>query len=331
MKNLDKLPKIELHVHLDGSVRIETAMEILNKDIDDVKENMIAKKKCIDLNEYLTKFEYPNRILQTKENLERVAYELAIDLKKDGVIYAEVRFAPLKHLQKSLTKEEVVESVLKGLNRVDIKTNLILCMMRDMSIDDNKEVIYLAKNYYGKGVCAVDLAGAEAIYKTENFKELFELARRLNIPYTIHAGEADGKNSIISALDFKTTRLGHGIRINEDNSLVDEIIQKKVLLEICPTSNIQTNVVDKYDDHPVKSYYDKGILVSINTDNRTVSNTTLTSEYKYLMDNLDFSLEDIIKTNKYAIEKSFLTEKEKNVLLYEYENKLENYLKNIYK
>ena len=276
MIDLKKLPKIELHLHLDGSVRIETASEILKENPKKVREEMVAKEKCNDLNEYLTKFDYPNKILQTKENLERVSYELALDLVDDGIIYAEIRFAPLKHTNNSISLEEIIESVLKGLNKVDIKTNLILCMMRDMSIDDNLKVIDIAKKYLNHGVCAIDLAGAEALFKTENFKKLFDYAKNKNIPFTIHAGEADGKDSIKSAIDFETSRIGHGIRIYEDDLLMKKLIDKNILLEICPTSNIQTNVVDSYKNHPVKAYYNKGIKISINTDNRTVSNTTLT-------------------------------------------------------
>ena len=137
---IENLPKVELHLHLDGSIRLETACELLNMNYYDVKKNMVASSKCEDLNDYLTKFNYPEKILQTKENLERVAYELAVDLKKDNVIYAEVRFAPLKHINEGLSLDDVVLSILRGLRRVDVKVNLILCMMRNDSFNDNLKV-----------------------------------------------------------------------------------------------------------------------------------------------------------------------------------------------
>ncbi len=320
MIDLKKLPKVELHLHLDGSVRIETAAEILEQDIDVVKSNMIAPKKCSDLNEYLTKFDYPSVILQSRENLERVAYELALDLVDDGVIYAEVRFAPLKHIKKGLSINEVVEAVLLGFSKVDIKINLILCMMRDMSSFDNLKVIDIAKKYLNKGVCAIDLAGAEALFETSSFQELFNYANSVEVPFTIHAGEADGILSIESAINFGALRIGHGVRLLEDSSLMEIVRDRKILLEICPTSNIQTNVVDSYGNHPIKNYYDYEINVSINTDNRTVSNTTLTEEYEHLINELEFSVEEIVDINKMAIKAAFLTDDEKMQLLNEYNN-----------
>lgn len=296
------IKKIELHLHLDGSIREETANEILGK-----KCNLKAKDKCEDLNEYLEKFEIPSIILQTKENLERVAYELALDLKKDNVIYAEIRFAPLKHLNGGLSLDEVITSVLNGLYKVDIKTNLILCMMRNDSFNDNKKVIDLAHKYG----FAIDLAGAEAIYKTKDFKELFKYAKSINVPFTIHAGEADGYESIKAAIDFGASRLGHGIKIIDYPDLINEAKEKGITLEVCPTSNVQTNAVNILKDHPIKKLYDMNVNVCINTDNRTVSNITLEDEYNKLKETFNFTNEDFLKMNLMAIEASFAQDKEK--------------------
>ena len=315
---IEKLPKVELHIHLDGSIRPSTAAYLLNKSIDDVSNNMIASDKCEDLNEYLTKFDYPEKILQTKENLERVAYELAFDLKKDNVIYAEIRFAPLKHIKEGLTLDSVVDSVLDGLSKVNIKTNLILCMMRNDTYSDNLKVIELASKYLNKGVCGIDLAGAEALYKTSSFKELFVMAKKYNIPFTIHSGEADGYDSILATINFGATRIGHGIRAIEYDDLINLIIDNNILLEVCPTSNVQTNAVDKYTDHPIKKLIDKGVNVSINTDNRTVSNISLNLEYKKLQECFGFTKELFIKTNLNAIEHAFVSLDEKAKLKKEY-------------
>lgn len=315
---IEKLPKVELHIHLDGSIRPSTAAYLLNKSIEDVSNNMIASDKCEDLNEYLTKFDYPEKILQTKKNLERVAYELALDLKKDNVIYAEIRFAPLKHIKEGLTLDSVVDSVLDGLSKVNIKTNLILCMMRNDTYSDNLKVIELASKYLNKGVCGIDLAGAEALYKTSSFKELFVMAKKYNIPFTIHSGEADGYDSILAAINFGATRIGHGIRAIEYDDLINLIIDNNILLEVCPTSNVQTNAVDKYTDHPIKKLIDKGVNVSINTDNRTVSNISLNLEYKKLQESFGFTKELFIKTNLNAIEHAFVSLDEKAKLKKEY-------------
>lgn len=315
MIDYQRIPKIELHCHLDGSVRIDTASEILEKDEKELKYEMIASTNCTDLNDYLTKFDIPVEIMQTKYDLEKVAYDLSIDMVNDGVIYAEIRFAPLKHIRHGLSGYDVIESVFRGLQRTDLKTNIILCMMRGDSLQDNMQVIDLAHHYLNNGVCAVDLAGAEAIYKTEDYRQLFEYAKERNVPFTIHAGEADGIDSIKSALSFGATRIGHGIRIVEDDKLIREVIEKDILLEVCPTSNIQTRVIDNYKSHPIKKLYEMNVPISINTDNRTVSNITLCREYQLLHDNLGFIEEDFLKINKMAIEHAFLSNEEKNKLL----------------
>ncbi len=308
MLDLKVLPKVELHLHLDGSIRLKTASELTGKNIEEVKNLMIAKEKCLDLNEYLTKFNLANEIMQSKENLTRIAQELVKDLKDDNVIYAEVRFAPLLHIKKGLTEEEVIEAVLEGLRDNELKVNLILCMMRHFSFEDNLKTIELASKYLAKGVVAIDLAGAEALYPTANFKRLFQIAKDKNIPFTIHAGEADGKDSILSAISFKTKRIGHGVRCIEDNEVLNLIKENNITLEVCPTSNIQTNIFENYYDHPIKKLYDMDILVTVNVDNMTVSNINLTQEYEKLVQNFNFTLKDLKKMNINAINVAFLSD-----------------------
>ena len=315
---LKEMPKVELHVHLDGSVLPSTASEYLNVDIKEIERDMKVPSNCKDLNEYLKRFEIPAMVMQEKNRLERIAYELTVDMKNENVIYAEVRFAPLKHLNNGLNPYQVVEAVYMGLNRLGLKTNLILCMMRGDIIEDNKLVIDVAKHYLNKGVCAVDLAGAEAIYKTSDYEELFAYAKKLGVPFTIHAGEADGYDSIKAAIDFGATRLGHGVRIIEHEDLIKEVIEKDIHFEVCPTSNVQTKVCDKFKNHPIKKMYDLGISLSVNTDNRTVSNTTLTHEYTLLRDNFNFTYDDFVKMNIEAIKHSFLSDSEKEKLINKY-------------
>ena len=311
--NLKNIPKVELHLHLDGSVRLDIASRLTGKSIEEVRSLMIAKEKCHDLNEYLTKFNLANEIMQSQENLTRIAKELVEDLKNDNVIYAEVRFAPLLHTKKGLTGEEVIEAVLLGLKDEDLKVNLILCMMRQFSFEDNLKTIELAIKYLDKGVVAVDLAGAEALYPTANFERLFQIAKDNNISFTIHAGEADGKDSILSAINFKTKRIGHGVRCIEDNETLNIIKKNNITLEVCPTSNIQTNIFDKYYNHPIKKLYDSNILVTVNVDNMTVSNISLTQEYERLVKSFNFILEDFKIMNINAVNAAFLTDKDKEM------------------
>lgn len=321
------MPKIELHVHLDGSMRLLTASELSGKSLESVKKEMVATEQCRDLNDYLTKFDLPISLLQTKENLTRVASELAMDLEDDGVMYAEVRFAPIFHTKSGLTLEEIVEAVLLGLKEAHIQIGLLLCLMRNASDEENSQVISVAKKYLGKGVVGIDLAGAEAIYPTRDFSFLFQEASRLKIPFTIHAGEAAGPDSIQDALMMGAVRIGHGVRIIEDDDLLTEIVEKKIPLEICPTSNIQTGIFPSYSKHNIDTLYQKKVPVTINTDNRTVSNITLTKEYQKLTESFSFTLEDFKMINLNAIQSSFLSIEEKQKLEQDYLLKWEQYVR----
>lgn len=307
---LKNLPKVELHLHLDGSVRESTASEILGVDVS----NKMKVNNCKSLSDYLSKFEIPLIVMQSKENLERISYELAVDLKKDNVIYAEIRFCPILHTKNGLSLEEVVDSVLKGLKKVGIKTNLILCMMRNFEEDENKKIIYLAKKYLNKGVVGIDLAGDESKYKTQNYEHLFDLVKQNNIPFTIHAGEADDYNSVLSAIKFGAKRIGHGVKSVDSIETIQKIINKNVTLEVCPTSNIDTCIVNVYKNHPIKKLYDLGVKITVNTDNNTVSNIDLTSEYEKLLLTFNFTEKDFLNFNMNAIDSAFLTNEEKEKL-----------------
>jgi len=310
-EEIKRMPKVELHLHLDGSVRTSTASKILNQD---VTSKMKVNSDVTDLNNYLEKFTIPVSLMQTKENLIRISRELAEDLKAENIIYAEIRFAPLKHLEQGLTPEEVIDSVLEGLKRVNIKTNLILCAMRGDTAENNRLVVDLVKKYLNKGVCALDLAGAEALFKTKDYQELFKYATSLSVPFTIHAGEADGIESIESALSFGAKRLGHGVRAGENKETLQKIIENNITLEVCPTSNINTSIFPSYKEHNIRILYDAGVKVTINTDNRTVSNITITEEYIRLKNSFNFTIKDFNNMNINALNAAFLTEEEKELL-----------------
>lgn len=306
------MKKIELHVHLDGSVRPKTVSELLNYDIKDVKSKMMVTSDTKDLTEYLTKFDLPIKAMQTKDNLKRIAKELALDLKDDDVIYAEVRFAPILHTKEGLSLDEVVSSVLEGIKSVnEIKINLILCMMRGFSNEDNLKTIMVAKKFLNNGVVGLDLAGDEKKYKTSDYESLFKIANDNNIPFTIHAGEIDSSLSVLDAINFGAKRIGHGIAIVNDKKALSLVKEKNVFLEVCPTSNVDTKAVLSYENHPIKELYLKGVKVTINTDDRTVSNITLSKEYKKLKEYFNFNDEDFLNLNINAISSSFMNQEEK--------------------
>lgn len=306
------MPKIELHLHLDGSLDKEYISERYNIKIDELDKIMSVDETCTSLNDYLIKFDYPISIMQTKQELTTLTEKLCNSLLKQNVIYAEIRFAPAFHTKEGLTQSEVIESVIKGLEKTNY--NLILCCMRNLDKETNLETINAAKKYLGKKVVAIDLAGAEAIFKTEDFKYIFDYAKKLNIPYTIHAGEADGPSSIKSALSFGTKRIGHGINCIYDKELIDTIISENITLEVCPTSNIDTKAVTDMRSHPIDKLYKMGVRTTINTDNSTVSNVSLNEEYINLYNAFHYTIKDFKKMNEYAIEASFLNEEDKKYL-----------------
>lgn len=314
--NVENIKKIITHLHLDGSLDIDLAIKWAQEDKYDLTDKEIitklqVDKNCHNLNDYLEKFSLACNLLQTKERLEESTCTLLKKLHTENVIYAEIRFAPTKHQEKGLNLDEIITSVIKGMEKAKqetkIEAGIILCCMRDNSKEKNLEVVNYTKKYLNKGIVGIDLAGAENLYKTKDFKYIFDKAKELNIPYTIHAGEADGIESINQALDFGTKRLGHGIRCIEDNKTLERIIKENILLEICPTSNFQTEAVK--GKHPLEFLYKNNINISINTDNDTVSNININEEYKNILKNTSLTINDLIKCNYNTINYLF-TKKE---------------------
>ena len=304
---------IDLHVHLDGSLSFEMVRKLaelqkLKKYGDEeLKNKMVAPKDCQNLNDYLTKFDYPLELLQTKEALQLAVYELLKIQQKQGLTYSEIRFAPQLHLQKGLTQEEVVESVLCGLQKFEeegqvMHSGIILCCMRGADDKLNYKTVEVASEYKEKGIILLDLAGAEALFPTKKYRELFRYADSLKIPYTIHAGEAAGPESIWYALEFGARRIGHGVRCTEDKELMRRLAKDKIPLELCPTSNLNTKIFGRIEDYPIPKLLDAGIKITINTDNMTVSDTTLANELKLVKDTFCLSEEEMAGLQKNAKE-----------------------------
>lgn len=311
---------IDLHLHLDGSLRVQTIIDLAKEqnislptfNSQELKKYLQVPENCSSLNEYLERFEIPLKVLQTPYSIERVTYELVEDLAQIGLEYAEIRFAPQLSAKQNMSIEDVVKSAVKGLNNAlndykSINASLILCCMRgNENHKENIETIETAKKYIGNGICAVDLAGAEALFKTDSFEDLFKLASNYNIPFTIHAGEADGPESVKKALEFGAKRIGHGVHSIENKQLLKQLIDDKITLEMCIISNIHTKSVKDEFSHPIRKYFDMGIRVTINTDNMTVSNTTLKKEYEILKKNYGFTDKEIDIMNQYAKEAAFI-------------------------
>lgn len=306
-----KMPKVELHLHLDGSIPIFVLEKLSGLSYDEIYQKAVSENDN-KLPDYLERFNFINSYIKTKEDLELASFSLGKELDMENVIYAEIRFAPIDYVSDNLSEDEIIESVLSGLKKCNLKTNLILCMRRGASFEYNKRVIELANRYLGKGVVAVDLVGDEENYPFTLYKELFDVCKYANIPVTIHAGEVT-KRDIIDIIPY-TKRIGHGIKIYDDEELINLIKDNNILLEVCPNSNLDTKNISDYYHHPIRKLYDSGVKVSINTDNRVVSNITITEEYINLVNYLKFSLRDLYQMNLNAIDYAFISEKEKEEL-----------------
>lgn len=288
---------IDLHVHLDGSIPLPAAAQLaaeagLDLSLAELQEKMQVPAHCQDLNQYLATFELPLKLMQSAQGIRAVAKAFHEQLDAEGILYAEPRFAPGSLTAGGLYQQEVLEAALAG--RADfyaehpqsaLHTAYIICAMRGTGEElkhKNEESIDLAAAYLGNGVVAADLAGAEALFATENFSSLFAEAQRKNVPFTIHAGEAAGPESIKAALRLGAQRIGHGVRSLEDAGVIQDLKATKVALEICPTSNLQTRIFESIERFPLEQLLDAGLTVTINTDNMTVSNTTLSHEFELL-------------------------------------------------
>jgi adenosine deaminase len=319
--NFTTLPKIELHCHLDGSLRAETIIDIAKRegislptmDREEIQQELIAPLDCESLDEYLKRFALPNLVMQSKENLRRITFELFEDAAKENVKYMEVRFAPLLHTAQGLTVEEIIQSVIDGMREAekqfDIHGNIILSCMRTMSAESAFKVVEKGKQFLGKGVVAIDLCASEEEGFCGNFVEPIALAREYGYRVTIHAGETGvGKNVLEAVEMLGAERIGHGVFIKDCAEAYDVVKEKQVVLEMCPTSNVQTKAVNRYSDHPIHDFHKDGIKVTVNTDNRTVSDTTMAKECTIVFNEFNMNEEDYKKIYLDSVDACFADE-----------------------
>lgn len=326
MLNTFLLPKIELHCHLDGSVRSTTLKELSIKEglidlasIDSFESHIRVPENCDSLVTYLKCFAIPIAVMQTREHLKRISKELIEDVAATGVKYIEVRFAPHLHMEKGLSYNDIVESVLAGLKEGESSTGtiarLILCCMRHLPVEKSIEVVELGLPYLGKGVVAVDLAGDEHNFPPELHEKAFSLAKSLGFKITIHAGETGIGANVSTAIEMlHANRIGHGLFIKDDAYAYNLVKSSKTTLEMCPSSNIQTKGVSTYEEHPILDFLKSDLLSTLNTDNMTVSNITLNTEFAHLETSLNATIEDYWQFYENAIEAAFATEEEKAYL-----------------
>lgn len=291
-------PKIDLHCHLDGSLSDGTIRKlaarsgiVLPNDTDELKTLLSAPQDCESLVQYLKCFDLPVACLQTDENLFDAAKSVVTAAAEDDVIYIEVRFAPLLHKNQGMSTELVIRSVLDGIKSgvAEVRNTghmmeagVIVCGMRHMPVEENVAMLKVASNFWQSGICGVDIAGDEASYPPIGQKAFFDLANNIGIPITIHAGECGNVQNVLDAVALGAKRIGHGIALCKDIQARQIIRDKGIFLEMCPTSNLQTKAVDTWENYPLRLFLNEGLKVTVNTDNRTVSQTTMADEFSKL-------------------------------------------------
>lgn len=313
----NKMPRVELHCHLDGSLSKGCLEELLGRKVAD--EELGVSTDCRDLAQYLEKFDLPLSVLQNEAGLKRAGYDFIETVYREHMDYVEVRFAPLLSAQKGLATDKIIASVIDGLEKgkkeYGVEYGVIVCAMRHYGYEENLAMIKTSREFLGNGVCGADLAGNEAAYPMSEFMELFTEVRRLGMPFTIHAGECGSVKNITDAIECGAARIGHGIAMRNDEAVMKLCAQKKIGVEMCPISNLQTKAVKDMSEYPMKQFLDKNIMVTVNTDNRTVSTTTMDKELDFIQKKYGITDDEIIRMMKNAVEVSWADDAIKNRLI----------------
>lgn len=321
----EKIPKAELHCHLDGSIPVDVLRRLCEKEMVGIPEDrdafcklVRADEDCNSLAEYLKSFDIPLRCLQSEEAFCTAAFYTACAAAGENVRYMEIRFAPLLSASDKLRPEAVIEAVTDGLTKareeMGIISRIILCGMRQFSGEMNAKNLELARNYLGRGVAGIDLAGDEAAYPNELFKGYFEKAKAEGIPFTIHSGECGSSRNIELAVEYGAARVGHGIAMKGRPDLQDLCRKNHIGVEMCPKSNLQTKAASCMEEYPLREFMDSGVLVSVNTDNRTVTNTTVSQELRLLAEQSGLTADEGRTLMDNAIRTSFAEEDVKRAI-----------------
>lgn len=306
-RTIKEIPKIDLHCHLDGSLSKECLQELFGRQIS--TKELQVEEDCKSLSEYLEKFDLPLQCLQTENGLRRAGYDFIKNVSEENVKYIEVRFAPSLSKGKGLDCEKVMGAVLEGLEagkkEYGVEYNVIACAMRHLSYEENLKMAEEVKGFYGKGFCAFDLAGNEAAFPIEGFSKLFQQITAMGIPFTIHGGECGRVENVTKAVEFGAKRIGHGIALRGHDAAISFCRDHNIGIEMCPISNLQTKAVKTIEEYPIREFIQKGLRVTLNTDNRTVSNTNIEKEIRFVQKNWAVTDEEIMTMMRQAIEVSF--------------------------
>lgn len=318
---IKSLPKVELHCHLDGSVRLATLENLAEKEgiSTESLKKIIAPKKCQNLKEYLESFARIIPLLQSEKNLAIAAYDLVEQAAEESVCYIEIRFAPLLHQEQGLSIPQIIQAVWSGVleaqKKFKVHVNLIVSALRHHSEKENSQLIESIRQLNSEAVSGFDFAGDEAAISNAQIKTTIDRASQAGLKLTLHSGECGCAQNVVEAIYLGAKRIGHGVAIKDCEAIMRKCADKEVLLELCPTSNIQTNAIMDWEDYPLRTFIENQVRCCINTDNRTVSQTTLTNEYQLLMTHCGLSYSEMKTLNLNAIEGSFADNKLKEQLI----------------
>jgi adenosine deaminase len=335
---IHSLPKTDLHCHLDGSLRLDTVLDLAKKqgvklptfDRDELFKLLYAGDTCSSLDEYLRGFDITLSVMQTEDALERSAYELACDAHAENVRYLEVRYCPLLHTREGLRPAQVVEAVVRGLRNakreLGIRYGVILCAIRSQGPESSLRIAELCVAFKNRGVVGFDVAGSEVNNPAKLHRHAFQLVIDNNISCTAHAGESFGPDSVHQAIHkCGAHRIGHGTRLIENGDLLNYVNDHRIPLEVCPSSNLQTKAASSWETHPVDFFVDYGLRVTINTDNRLITDTTVTKELWLCHKHYGWSLAQIKEVIIAGFKSSFMPYREKADLLVEIVKELDTY------
>lgn len=310
-----RLPKLELHCHLDGSMTLQSMRDILGRNISG--EEVEAGDTCRNLAEYLAKFEIPLQCVRSERGLREASRAFLLETAKENIRYIEVRFAPLSCVNGSMDCRQAVEAVLAGLEEAKAQCgthyNVIVCAMRHHREEDNLEMFKKCREFLGAGVCAADLAGDEASYPMEGFRSLFSEVKKLGFPFTIHAGECGRAANVTEAVMCGASRIGHGIALAGNREAIKLCADRRIGIEMCPRSNLQTRAARK-ENYPIREFIESGLFVTLNTDNRTVSHTSLTEEMYFVQNEYGITEEELWQLQYHAVDAAFASDAVKQEL-----------------
>ena len=305
--NFLNMPKIDLHCHLDGSMTQKSISEILGRNV--ALSEVQVSDDCTSLAEYLSKFDIMMECIQTEAGLKKAAKDFLLGLQQDNVKYVEARFAPALSMNEGMECRQIMEAVLDGLKEASeecgIMYQVIACCMRHHDEETNLKMLKECREFLGDGLCAVDLAGDEAGFPTKNFYNLFEYARKVEYPFTIHSGECGDVNNILLAAEWGAKRIGHGIAMMGNKEVMKVVADKRMGVEMCPISNYQTKALGADCVYPIREFAKNGVLVTVNTDNRLVSNTSITKEMEFLNARFGISEEELYQYQMNSVDVAF--------------------------